>query len=430
MRIGAATIDITPDSPIRLCGYAVRDRESEGIDQRIRATAIAFVSHDSSPAILISIESTLITHELTETVAGRLQERAGIPRDRVALCCTHTHYAPCIDGGLINLFDQDLPDDQLKRIRDYTRELTDRLEWVALDALGKTQTATLGLRHGRVTFAANRRTEGGPADHTLSLLSAHNDQRELIAGIVGYTCHCTTPHTVNMITGDWAGYAREAIESGNPGTHALVLIGCASDINPHPRGDLALARHYGADIAAEVNRMTREPGVAIEGDVGCSIDRFPLPFDRLPGPEEWRSRLAAGGHEARRARMYLDRLQRGETISDTLPYTIQTWSFGTDLAMVFLAGEVVVDYQLRLQREYGRDRLWITAYANDVPCYIPSVRILNEGGYEAEESMIYYAQPVRLAAATEEIVCRNVHIALQQHGFEPLTRRHEDTGHE
>ena len=35
-------------------------------------------------------------------------------------------------------------------------------------------------------------------------------------------------------------------------------------------------------------------------------------------------------------------------------------------------------------------RLWITAYANDDPCYIPSERILREGGYEGGGAIVYY----------------------------------------
>jgi neutral ceramidase len=48
------------------------------------------------------------------------------------------------------------------------------------------------------------------------------------------------------------------------------------------------------------------------------------------------------------------------------------------MAMVFLAGEVVVDYALRLKWEIDQKRLWVVAYSNDVPCYIPSRRILSE----------------------------------------------------
>ncbi len=76
--------------------------------------------------------------------------------------------------------------------------------------------------------------------------------------------------------------------------------------------------------------------------------------------------------------------------------------------MVFLPGEVVVDYSLRLKASYDPERLWINGYANDVPCYIPSVRILNEGGYEADTSMWYYDRPTRLDPASEDLIVNAV----------------------
>ena len=72
---------------------------------------------------------------------------------------------------------------------------------------------------------------------------------------------------------------------------------------------------------------------------------------------------------------------------------VQTWNFGNELAMVFLPGEVVVDYSIRLKKELDAKRLWINAYTNDSPCYIPSERIVQEGGYEGGGAMTYYDQP-------------------------------------
>ena len=77
-------------------------------------------------------------------------------------------------------------------------------------------------------------------------------------------------------------------------------------------------------------------------------------------------------------------------------YPIQTWTFGDDLAMVFLAGEVVADYGLRLKRELDATRLWVNAYSNDVAFYVASQRMLPEGGYEVDRSMVYYGQPAPL----------------------------------
>ena len=107
--------------------------------------------------------------------------------------------------------------------------------------------------------------------------------------------------------------------------------------------------------------------------------------------------------------LQLDRLNRDESLPTTLPYTVQTWHFDDNLAMVFLAGEVVVDYSVRFKGEFDPARLWLHAYCNDVPCYIPSRRILREGGYEGEDAMIYFDRPTRFAPAVEEIIVRTVH---------------------
>jgi hypothetical protein len=77
--------------------------------------------------------------------------------------------------------------------------------------------------------------------------------------------------------------------------------------------------------------------------------------------------------------------------------------------MVFLAGEVVADYGLRLKRELNPSRLWINAYSNDVPFYVASKRLIPEGGYEVDRSMIYYGQPARLADETEDRIIAAVH---------------------
>jgi hypothetical protein len=51
-----------------------------------------------------------------------------------------------------------------------------------------------------------------------------------------------------------------------------------------------------------------------------------------------------------------------------------------------LGNEVVVDYSLRLKRELGSDgstAVWVAGYSNVYSGYIPSRRVLLEGGYEA-----------------------------------------------
>ena len=82
-----------------------------------------------------------------------------------------------------------------------------------------------------------------------------------------------------------------------------------------------------------------------------------------------------------------NRIQR-----DTRPH-IAVWKLGSDIEFVHLGGEVVVDYALRLKSELNGAQTWVAGYANDVMAYIPSRRVLAEGGYEGGGSNVYYGLP-------------------------------------
>jgi hypothetical protein len=48
---------------------------------------------------------------------------------------------------------------------------------------------------------------------------------------------------------------------------------------------------------------------------------------------------------------------------------------------------------LRAKRAYPKESLVVAGYSSEVQCYVPSLRVLRKGGYEADESMIYYGLP-------------------------------------
>jgi len=340
-------------------------------------------------------------------VAARLAKKAGLRNERLAVCSTHTHTAPMLTGVLANLYGADIPPDQQERIDRYTREVTDKLEQVALAALQDRQPATLAWGQTKAGFAANRRTKGGPTDHDLPVLVARDKSGNARAFLVSYACHGTTlDQKLNRICGDWLGYTREYLERDHPGAVALVAAGCGADANPSPRGNLEFAQQNGNAICAAVNELARQPLTPLRQKLVCQIKRIALPYDTLPTREEWTARAEQLTNRwiAYHAKRNLSRLDHGEKLPTELPYLVQTWRFGNELAMVFLPGEVVAEYSLRLKKEYDAARLWVNAYANDVPCYIPSKRVWRVGGYEGGEAMIYFDRPIRLVEGTEELV--------------------------
>jgi hypothetical protein len=121
--------------------------------------------------------------------------------------------------------------------------------------------------------------------------------------------------------------------------------------------------------------------------------------------------------KVRTARAMLRAYDEGRPVR-RIPYPVQAIRFGKGLTVVALGGEVVVDYALRIKREFNhaKEPLIVAGYSNDVMCYIPSLRVLKEGGYEALDSMIYYGQPGPFNEEIEETVFGGVRNVLKRVG--------------
>lgn len=412
IQAGVAEIDITPTHLIRLSGYGARSQETDSLAEPLRAKALAFGTNENT-ALLLTVDNTGVPSSVVEAVFTRIAVQTQIARRNFAVCSTHTHTGPMLTGVLPNLFASDIPAEQQAHIDEYTATLVDRLEQVALAALAQRQPAKLFRAQGSAAFAQNRRTPGGPVDHSLSLLCVKSPEGTVRALFVNYACHCTTlGPEFNQFHADWAGDAQAILEDNYLGAIALIAVGCGADSDPQPRTGLVFSYQHGSEIATEVSRLLDEALQPLNAPPVGSLQQFDLPYQALPTREEWESRATQGGIVGYHAQKNLARLDRGETLPSALPYYAQTWVFGDELAMVFLSGEVVVDYALRLKSELDPARLWINAYANDVPCYIPSKRILQEGGYEAESSLWYYDRPTRLAPEIEDLIINSVHVLL------------------
>jgi putative membrane-bound dehydrogenase-like protein len=405
--VGAAKVDITPDYKVRLSGYAARKSEHDGVDQKIFARAMAIGGDDGpGPAVVIAVDNCGVPAAMITAALEKINAKHKLPRERLVVASSHTHSAPWVNGFAPFIFPYDIPAEEQKHVDQYTEELTDNLAEAALAALKNRQPARLYHATGKTDFAANRRTPGGPVDHRVPILVAKSEKDgQEIAVLFNYACHNTTlGGGWNEISGDWSGFASEKLEADKPGLIALSLIGCGADANPTPRGTRELAQKYGHALAAEVQRLIASNPALISHQLATKLTHVDLPWQGIPTKEEFEKRAKEDGIVGHHARYFLKKLEENEAIDTPLNYPIATWTFGDDLVMVFLAGEVVVDYSIALFDRYQPEKLWVTAYANDVPCYIPSKRILREGGYEAESSLLYYRRPGRLANEVEDII--------------------------
>ena len=412
-RGGAAKINVTPSYKVRLSGYGNRTTEFEDVKVDIWVKALAIAWNDEPPAVVLTVDNVGIPGTLRKEVLAALADKK-VVSERFSVCSTHTHCAPMVNGVLGNLFGADLSPSDQANVDRYTRDLREWMIKAAQDAIAAMKPARLEMSHGEVKFAGNRRYPSptgfanspnpeGPTDHDLPVLKVSAANGDVIAVFTSYACHCTTMGW-NFIHPDWAGIAQLHMEAAFPGAIALTAIGCGADQNPYPRREENLVRIHGYNLGREAIRVCVAPMKELAGPLNCGQKNISLPFDTLPTEAEFREKQSKGksAAEKRHASLFLTMMERKDAIPTELPYMVSAWNFGDGLSMVFLNGEVVVDYSLRLKREYDKDRMWVNGYSNDVPCYIPSDRVLKEGGYEGGGAMVYYVRPTKFAPGLED----------------------------
>ncbi|WP_417735917.1 neutral/alkaline non-lysosomal ceramidase N-terminal domain-containing protein [Rosistilla oblonga] len=412
-QVGFAKVDITPDYPVRLNGFGFRREESEGVSQSVFARAMAISQTDAPPLVIIAVDNLGLRLPQVDRIAEQLKQSRGLPRENFALTFSHSHCAPKVNGASDNIFSQAIPPEHQEHLDRYSEEIIGLIVQAATEAIDSRQPATLHRSTGTVGFAKNRRPMGGPTDHDLPTLIARDPNTQAVRGVyVSYACHCVTLR-FNQISGDWAGYAAEGIERQFPDSVALVSIGAGSDQNPIDMSvdDVSIAQRQGAEIASEVKRLAETKALPISGPLSAQLQRISLPLNPLPSREQFAELAEKNSNAAVRynATTQLAKLDRGEPLLTEIDYPIQTFVFGNSLCMSFLAGEVCVDYSIRLKSEIDRKRYWLNTYSNDFCSYIPSERLVGEGGYGGGAEVPYFALPTTLAAGLEQRIVDEVH---------------------
>jgi neutral ceramidase len=413
--VGIARGIITPEQPMWMAGYGYRDHRAEG---KVHDLFVKAVVLGEPAVVLVTLDLAGIDRDTTRRITDRLAERHGIARDRVAINCSHTHCGPIIGSMLATMFA--LPPEDIDLRSRYTRLVEDRVVDCVGQALADRKPARVSWGQGTCSVAVNRRENKeaevpairaagrplrGPFDHDVPVLAIHDEAGHVRAAVFGYACHATVLSFYQWC-GDYPGFACLEWERRHPGATACFWAGCGGDQNPLPRRTVELAEAYGARLADAVDAVLDEGALRpIVGRIETRYEELPLDLATPPDRAAWERTLADGNSfEKARARHLLALFDRDGRLDTTYPaYPVQAWRLGDGgPCWVFLGGEVVVDYALRLKAELGRETTWVAGYSNDVMAYIPSRRVLVEGGYEGAGAMLYYGLPATWAESVEE----------------------------
>lgn len=421
-KAGVASVKITPDGPAWMAGYAARDKPSEGVAQDLFAKSLVVQDGAGETLVIVTLDLISVPGPLRKFVEQRLAESRGFEPQNLLMNCSHTHCGPEIrtTGTALEGLE---PERRAKAIA-YVQTLQQRILQAIDAAFENLAPAKLAYQKARAGFAMNRRLPSptgyrnspnpdGRVDHDVPVLRVEAADGTLKAIVFGYACHNTTLGFYEMC-GDYAGYAQEYLEAAHPGTVALFMMGCGGDQNPYPRRTLELAQQHGRTLATAVDAALDTPLREITGRLKLAFGTADLEYADAPVKETLLEQAkSTNRYDSRYAERLLNELERG-TLLTSYPAPVQVARIGDQILFVALPGETVVDYSLRIKNENrkadGPD-VWVAGYSNDVFAYIPSLRVLLEGGYEAGGAMRYMTtvvQPGPFASNVEETLMRKV----------------------
>jgi neutral ceramidase len=418
LKVGIGRKVITPEpSSIWMGGYASRTKPATGIIHDLWAKALVFEDSHGNHFIIITTDLIGISHQISEDVSKRIMEKYDIERSQLLINSSHNHSGPVI---LPSYFDFTVA--ELQCVGKYGQKLTDDIVDVVSMAWNDLKPMEISTGHGMADFGKNRRNPSikiRPVDPDVPVLAVTNPDGVLKAVLFGYACHNTTVDGNSyVINGDYAGYAQIELEKRFNGITAMFFQGCGADIDPSPRGSLIFAEKHGktmADVVQKVLSLDLQP---VNSPIRTSYRVIDLDFKPLDIDYYKKEILSEDKYTQKRGRLMLEAYSKGWNLSK-IQYPIQAIRFNDDLTIIGMGGEVVADYSLLIKKEYSKVNLFIAGYSNEVMCYIPTVRILKEGGYEPNSSMIYKGLPGPLAVNVEEKVTSAVRMVLKDVGLEP-----------
>ena len=364
---------------------------------------------------------------ISDEVAARVRERFRVERSQLVLSASHTHCGPAVRKNLAVLYD--FSDEDRRRVDAYGAVLVDRLVEVVGSALEDLAPASLSVGHGSAGFAVNRREptpEGvkigvnpaGPVDHDVPVLKVAAEgrlapRRALRLRLPQHDARAATSTGSAATT---PATPRRELEKAHPGATALFVMLCGGDQNPNPRGTLDLAVQHGRTLAAEVARV-----------LGTNLAAGATPDPHCPrvGPARLRSPHArgvrGGGEEPGQVppapgAADAGRVRRGPARPpDAVPGAGHPAWRGPHAPGSRPASRWSTT-PCALKRELPGENLIVAGYCHDVMCYIPSRRVLREGGYEAVDNMIYYGQPGPFTESVEDEIVAAVRRVAQAIG--------------
>ncbi|MEI3605281.1 hypothetical protein SPD48_06210 [Pseudogracilibacillus sp. SE30717A] len=398
MFLGTNKIDITPELPINLAGFAHREGLTNEVENHLFIKTFYF-KVKTTKIIMIVADLIWWGDQLVCELQNEIEDHFSIPKDHICFHATHNHSGPQTSLGFskkLGEISSEFLDLLKKRVIISVEKAIKNIEKVSIER--RTGTSQLGiyrrkLVNNRIIMAPNEKV---PNDNGLNTISFKTEEGKVKAIWIHYSCHPTTTDA-NVISSEYPGVCCQIIEKYYPKATVAFLQGFCADVRPalvqdgaFYRGSLQHMKRIGECFAQEVlNVLMHGKKITIKEKLQIENKELVLPFDDnsvneyipIELKEEW-------------PKIIKQNRQKKHVLH------FQYIKLGENLSFIGCNAELSQAYGVFLKKL--ENTILPLGYTNGMVGYVATKKQTEAGGYEPVDSIFYFGLPAMLALDTEE----------------------------
>ncbi len=421
MKFSVMKEKITPDKPVLQMGFSSRTHKNIGVHDDPYASVVLMQANET--VIIIALDLVYGDKSFAYGIKRAISEKYGLSQNNIIISFSHTHSVVAVTGEdedkrAVNpysmnadgfLWGMDKKDVNYTEDIKYFNILQDKIMGMIDTGFNNLIEGDISICKGKSDFGVSRRFPSGneilwkpyfdknSMDMDLFLLKFIDKNKKAYGLIYNYACHPTTLGPDNYyISADYPGVVRRVLEEKNPGLTAVFLQGCGGDIKPYITADNGRFKSCNFDeleqagtlLANKIQEYIEQPEWRIiNPDFSTGYSDVKL-YTEVWDPEKWNTILNNPDQPLYRKKsvekILLD--MKENRIKNYLPYYMSFFRLDNNTCMVCLEGEVVSDIGKEIKKIFNEDII-VLGYANSISCYIPTKKVLQDGGYERESFM-------------------------------------------
>lgn len=426
--------DITPHVGGFLDGYDGRTMPSEGVTDPLFLRILALEDSFGKKIVLITADLLRFPEDMSWRIKKWAENNLGLKSSSVILNSSHTHCGPVLTMDSVYprwnvdfFYVDQLESTICKGIQSAVENLVSAVVkyGVFSSDLGIDRRLPKPDKDGKMVWDWGPYKQGNH-DPDMSVLAIYNENGLNMKGLLySYGCHPTARGGQN-ISADFPGAVSRGLKKNLGETvYTLFAQGAGGNVkpriyDPEKKSFKTPSKEeldtFGQKHADQISHFLQSENMKeIPLELASAEKEFDIPFDlkRVPGRKallEHSEKDNSNYHNIAYklwARQLLEQ-QRTNSVPHDYRMHLTKINLNKDLQIIGMSGEVVAGVGRMVKDLYPDKSTIFLGYCSYTGPYIPTSKIIEEGGYEGEDAMTYCLLPAPFVENIDHIIKKEV----------------------